>query len=165
MLVTMATTFWRGWHNDGERRTLLVRHSRCRMPLLAVVLLSLAVAPVSGVAQDGAMAEGRDDRGAWLQLRRDQTVYRERVEPLDLRDQRRLEAVERGQGLELEAVLQRQRLERSRRRLRERRLGAGGDRPGDAARRGDMANRHRQLIQEQRLRTRIQQQTLPYHRR
>jgi hypothetical protein len=163
MLVTMATTFWREWHNDGEQRTLLVRYSR--RPLLMLLTLGLVLAPASAVAQGGAGEQGREEASAWLQLRRDQAVYRERVEPLDLRDQRALETIERGQDLELEGVLQRQRLERSRQRLRERRLGAGVDHHGDSADRAGMANRHRQLIREQRLRTRIQQQTLPYHRR
>jgi hypothetical protein len=161
----MATTPWREWHNDGGRRTLLVRYSRGLMPLLMVSACGVALAPVSAIAQDGSMAQRPADRGAWLQLRRDQAIYRERVEPLDLRDQRRLEVIEREQVMELEAVLQRQRLERSRQRLRERRLGSGTDRGVGAADRADMANRHRQLIREQRLRTRIQQQTLPHHRR
>jgi hypothetical protein len=123
------------------------------------VLLLLAVFAWSMPAE-GVNAETRREARGWLQLERDQQTYRERVEPLDLRDQRGLETIERSQRNDLRALQQRQRRELQ----TERRL----NRPGHSAdlprqiRRRDPFLQQRQAVERKRLEIRMQQDRLPY---
>jgi hypothetical protein len=125
-----------------------------------VVMLLLAVLSAS-MAAGVADAETRREARGWLQLERDQQTYRERVEPLDLRDQRGLETIERSQRNDLRALQQRQRRELQ----AERRL----NRPGHSAdlprqiRRRDPFLQQRQTVERKRLEIRMQQDRLPYH--
>lgn len=111
------------------------------------LLLGLSI-PVPTTADPLAAA-------GWLQLERDQRTYRERVEPLDLREQRQLGAIERQQRNDLRAVEQRaRRTERLDRRL-------SVTRPDSVPRRDGIAERRR-AIERLRLRTRTQQYGLPF---
>ena len=106
-------------------------------------------------------AETRREARGWLQLERDQQTYRERVEPLDLRDQRGLETIERSQRNDLRALQQRQRRElQAERRLN--RPGHSADLPRQIPRR-DPFLQQRQTVERKRLEIRMQQDRLPYH--
>jgi hypothetical protein len=123
-----------------------------------VLLLTICAPLLSGAC----LAETRREATGWLQLDRDQRTYRERVEPLDLRDQRRLETIERSQRNELRALQQRQ--ERAARAD----LGARGrQHDGDAPRqipRRDRFLQQRQGLERKRLEFRMQQDRLPFGR-
>ena len=92
-----------------------------------LVLMSttfVVVPAVAGGADDdtpvlSANQERRDARG-WLELEQEQRAYRDRVAPLDLKQQRQLEIIERSQRLDLRRMQQRdareiERLERQQR--------------------------------------------------
>jgi hypothetical protein len=109
-------------------------------------------------------AETRREARGWLELERDQQTYRERVEPLDLRDQRGLETIERSQRNDLRALQQRQRraLEAER---RSNRLGQSVDLPRQMPNqipRRDSFLQQRQTVERKRLQIRMQQDRLPY---
>jgi hypothetical protein len=115
------------------------------------VALGLASSPEPLTAQERPAASG------WLQLDRDQQVYRQQVEPLDLGEERALGIIERQQRLDLRGVEQRQRrAERLETRVRTNRSRAmlGADR--EAAR--------RQTVERQRARVQSQQRGLPFGR-
>jgi len=62
------------------------------------------------VALSAALQAGpHQSAQGWLQLEQDQRAYRERVAPLDLREQRELSTIERQQRLDLQSLQQRQR--------------------------------------------------------
>jgi hypothetical protein len=106
----------------------------------------------------GPEVVGPEAARGWLQLERDQQTYRDRVEPLDLRETRRLEAVERQQRLDLRAA--EQRIDRSERlddRVREGRSPA----TSSAVTGANRAVERRRTIDRQRQRVRSQQQGLP----
>ena len=125
-----------------------------------VVMLLLAILSASMPA--GVLdAETRREARGWLQLERDQQTYRERVEPLDLRDQRGLETIERFQRNDLRALQQRQRRALQAER-RSNRLGQSADLPRQIPRR-DPFLQQRQTVERKRLEIRMQQDRLPYH--
>jgi hypothetical protein len=116
-----------------------------------------------------AQPDNRREASGWLELERDQRVYRERVEPLPLPDQRRLEAIERAQRDDLRALQQRQRreLDSARRRSelpRQADPSPGGVPPGRAVPRRDMFDAHRRALERQRLQRRTREQVLPFDR-
>jgi hypothetical protein len=102
------------------------------------------------------LADGRQTAAGWLQLERDQQRYRERVAPLDLREQRQLEIIERTQRNDLDAA--QQRLRRSEQLERGRRLLT----PPPRVPRRDTGAERRRTIERLRLDLQLQQQRLPY---
>ena len=128
----------------------------------ANLVMLLLVASAAWVPSGVVEAETRREARGWLQLERDQQTYRERVEPLDLRDQRRLETIERSQRNDLRALQQRQRRELQTER-RSDRLGQGVDAPRQVPRR-DPFLQQRQTVERKRLEIRMQQDRLPYGR-
>jgi hypothetical protein len=132
-------------------------------------LLLLLVVLVTGA--DVTQAQTRPEAAGWLQLERDQTSYRERVGPLDLREQRRLENLERNERNALRALQQDQRrdLQTERRRAplsssrnRNRNLNPNAV---PAAPRRDATAERRRAAERQRLQFRMQREQLPYSRR
>jgi hypothetical protein len=73
-----------------------------------VFCAALCIALCVGLASPGALlaADGTGAAG-WLQLERDQHTYRDRVGPLDRRDERELSVIERRQRMDLRALDQR----------------------------------------------------------
>jgi len=119
------------------------------MPLL---LLSLTAFPLI------AHAETRREARGWLELQQDQTSYSERVAPLDLREQRQLEVIERDQRNDLRALQQRQQREVQFERQSTRRA------PDTDVPRRDPFQPQRRAVERQRLRIQMQQDGLPYGR-
>ncbi|AGA92052.1 hypothetical protein Thimo_3382 [Thioflavicoccus mobilis 8321] len=95
------------------------------------------------------------DDGGWLELRRDQRIYRERVGPLSPSEDADLRLLERRQGLDLQGLEQRQRW---------RRQGAPHDRgtgTGKGATAGfGLRQQQRRDADEQRLDWRIEREVL-----
>jgi hypothetical protein len=117
--------------------------------LAAGLILAMAPAPRAGEHESAA---------GWLQLKRDQRVYRDRVAPLDLREQRELSIIERRQRDRLRRIEQRQ--ERSERLE----LPARVSQPPDIPRRGpDGAGRR--ALERQRLDLRMEQYRQPFGER
>lgn len=132
-------------------------------------LLLLLVVLVTGA--DVTQGQTRPEAAGWLQLERDQTSYRERVGPLDLREQRRLENLERNERNALRALQQDQRrdLQTERRRAplsssRNRNRNLNPNAVPVAPRRDATAERRR-AAERQRLQFRMQREQLPYSRR
>jgi hypothetical protein len=100
------------------------------------------------------------DRAAagWLTLERDQRTYRERVAPLDLREQRDLSIIERRQRNDLRAIEQRR--ERSEHLERQPRV----SRPPEVPRR-QLDGAGRRDLERQRLDLRMEQYRQPFGRR
>jgi len=119
------------------------------MPLL---LLALTAFPLI------AHAETRREARGWLELQQDQTSYSERVAPLDLREQRQLEVIERDQRNDLRALQQRQRRAVQFERQSMRRA------PNTDVPRRDPFQPQRRAVERQRLRMQMQQDGLPYGR-
>ena len=71
--------------------------------------LILAVVTLLGATPAAIEAQTRREARGWLELEREQSRYRERVEPLTLSQQRQLETIERSQYNDLRALQQRQR--------------------------------------------------------
>ena len=129
-------------------------------PKARLGVLSLGLVMSATVAETTTPQTRREAAG-WLQLERDQTTYRERVGPLDLRDQRQLESIERAERSDLRALQQRQRrdIQTERRRARP---------DPDAVRavpRADRSVERRRAVERERLRFRMQREQLPYSRR
>lgn len=92
---------------------------------LVLISTTFVIAPaVAGGAGDDAPAlsatQERSDARGWLELEQEQRAYRDRVAPLDLKQQRQLEIIERSQRLDLRRIQQRdtreiERLERQQR--------------------------------------------------
>jgi hypothetical protein len=113
-------------------------------------MLSCAVATPQPSAAGDMRATG------WLQLERDQRRYRERVEPLDPREERQLEVIERSQRDDLRAA--QQRLERAERfDDRQQRMT-----PAPVVPRRDWGAERRRVIERKRLEVQMQQQGLPF---
>jgi hypothetical protein len=135
--------------------------------LLLGVMLASAAATVQAAGErtaPGASAQqSRSDARGWLQLDLDQRAYRERVEPLDLQQQRRLEVIEREQRLDLRALQQRdaRELEQA---ARQRRLAPDHD-LGVAIPRRDAAADIRRRAERHRDNIRREQLWLPFSRR
>jgi hypothetical protein len=128
------------------------------IPALGLGGLALAQPPATTADQS------RRDAAGWLELEADQRRYRDRVEPLDRRDERQLETIERRQALDLRVLQQRQRqaLEQEQRTLRRRRQEAGADwRPPRPANSGFDAQREQQRL---RLDRQLEQYRLPFRR-
>lgn len=126
--------------------------SRLRAVGLVVVLLV-------GLVTVSPLVAGPEAARGWLQLERDQQTYRDQVEPLDLREARRLEAVERQQRLDLRAAEQRiERAERLDDRVREGRSPS----TSTAVTGANRAAARRRTVDRQRQRVRSQQQGLPF---
>ncbi|KAA6185788.1 hypothetical protein F2Q65_07240 [Thiohalocapsa marina] len=127
-------------------------HGRARAILLFLLI---------GLVTDPALAQTRREATGWLQLEQDQTAYRERIAPLDLRQRRQLDAVERQQRLEQRALQQRQ--------ARERRLPRPDPGPTlDAPRQippGDHRADWRRASERLRLQQEIRRSQLPFGRR
>ena len=166
------------WVREVVSCTIAVRYrARCSRlhgliirPDLRWVMLVLAVLGVTAEADEPTLSsnpgvleatqERRDARG-WLELEQNQRAYRDRVAPLDLKQQRQLETIERSQQLDLRRLQQRNvreldKLERQRRLTPPGNLDAYNVPKRDAA--ADIrrrAERHRSMI-------RSQQQGLPF---
>jgi len=123
-------------------------HPRFWLPLL----LSLSVFAVT------THAETRREASGWLSLERDQRAYRERVEPLDLREQRQLGVIERSQRNDLRALQQRQQRALQFERQSQRRI------PDADVPRRDLFPQQRRAVERKRLQIRMQQDGLPYGR-
>ncbi|WP_462321819.1 hypothetical protein [Halochromatium sp.] len=108
-------------------------------------------------------AQGRRSARSWLELEQAQRAYRDRVAPLDLKQHRQLEAIERSQQLDLRRLQQRNareldRIERQRRLTPPSNLDTyNGPSWGSAADNRRRAERHRWMI-------RGQHQRPPFHR-
>jgi hypothetical protein len=114
------------------------------------------------VASATAEPMTRTEAAGWLTLERDQRVYREQVAPLNLRERRRLDAIERGERNALRALQQREERARAaeQRRLRQRRREASaleGAAVGTAAvpRRSGRAARRQQRLERAQRRLRL----------
>ena len=118
--------------------------------LWPVLLLSLTALPLI------AHADTRREARGWLELEQDQTSYRERVAPLDLREQRQLEVIERSQRNDLRALQQRQQREVQFERQSTRRA------PNTDVPRRDPFQPQRRAVERLRLRIQMQQDGLPY---
>jgi len=161
-----------GVPRDGAARgsicTDIVR--RCQLTLdvkgFAVLVTVGVLAAGAAPAQPPPTDLPHREAAGWLELEADQRAYRERVEPLDLRQERELETIERRQRNDLRALQLRQRreLDDDRRALRRRRQEADVDgipmppRPG--VRRDD-----RRQYERQRLNRQLEQRWLPFGRR
>ncbi|MBK1702453.1 hypothetical protein [Thiococcus pfennigii] len=79
-------------------------------------LLALGSGTPTALAGDRAAEGGltASPAAGWLELQRDQRVYRERVGPLSPREEADLRLLERRQGLDQQALEQRQRQQRQR---------------------------------------------------
>lgn len=143
------------------------RHQRRRVFALLTVVAA-ATPPLHAFAQGDpgppALPQSHSAARGWLELAQDQRSYRDRTGPLDLKQERQLEVIERSQRLDLRALQQRdaRELERAERAQRLAPPGAlnstrvpARDAAADIRRR---AERHRSNI-------RRQQQGLPFHRR
>lgn len=119
--------------------------------LLALWALSMSSA---------SRAETRREATGWLQLERDQRTYRDRVEPLDARDQRRLESIERSQRDAVRALQQRQR-RATQAELRSERMRESRDSARQIPRREPFLQQ-RQAVERKRLEIRMQQDRLPF---
>jgi hypothetical protein len=106
-------------------------------------------------------AAGHESAAGWLQLERDQRTYRERVVPLDLREQRELSVIERQQRDALRGIEQRRRYGEQLDR-RERRSGVTQPRPVP---RRDVDGAAGRDYERQRLDRRLEQYRLPFGRR
>ena len=143
---------------------------RARPSLLALGFLAgfgQAAAETSQPAADAAdraALQRREARG-WLELDVDQRAYRDRVSPLDLKQQRRLETIERSQRIDLRAMQQRNQrdLERVERQRRLRQTPGSIRTPTIPAR--DNAADIRLRAERHRLNIRSQQDALPFKRR
>jgi len=150
----------------GALRTVIVHG--CRLHWLAwgcvVPLLGAGLCGPRAWAEPPADSSRREAAG-WLQLERDQRSYRERVEPLDLREQRVLETIERRQRNDLRDLQQRQRreLETRQSELRRSRQQASPDSIPEPRRPGLGFEQQRQL-DRQRLDRRMEQERLPFGR-
>lgn len=138
------------------------------------VLLSLAALTSSASAADGASAsasasamaatqERRAARG-WLELEQEQRAYRDRVAPLDLKEQRLLESLERSQRLELRGIQLRNARELERRE-RQRRLESQAGAAYNRMPRWDTAAEVRRRAERFRATIRSRQDRLPFSRR
>lgn len=110
-----------------------------------------------------ATQERRAARG-WLELEQDQRAYRSRVAPLDLKQQRQLETIERSQRLDLRAIQQRDAREVDRRE-RQQRLQPRSNLDAHSVPRRDAAADSRRRAERHRATIRSQQQGLPFSRR
>ncbi|MCF7978817.1 MAG: hypothetical protein K9L82_12520 [Chromatiaceae bacterium] len=147
------------------------QRSRTRSRTIGLLLLILAAqgSPIaaqvsSGAANAlGATQERRAARG-WIELEQDQRAYRHRVAPLDLKQQRQLETIERSQQLDLRALQQRNtrainRAEHQQRIAPQTNLGA------DRGPARDTAADIRRRAERHRFNLRSQQEGLPFRRR
>lgn len=150
----------------GGLRTLIVH--ACRMHCLrwgfVGLLLGLGLLAPAAWAQPPADSSRREAAG-WLQLERDQRSYRERVEPLELREQRVLETIERRQRTDLRALQQRQRRELETRQDELRRARQQADSESiPTPRRPGLGFEQQRELDRQRLDRRMEQERLPYGR-
>ena len=129
-------------------------------PMARLWVLSLGLV-VSATVAETTPPQTRREAAGWLQLERDQATYRERVVPLDLRDERQLESIERAQRNELRALQQRQRRDIQTER---RRAGPDPDAARAVPRRATRVERRR-AVERERLQFRMQREQLPYSRR
>lgn len=184
-LKTKGVRVAANWIREAASCTSMVRYTarccdfRCSinrpslgwvMLVLIWVMLVLIVLGIPAEADEprpsgnaSALEAGQERRAArgWLELEQDQRAYRDRVAPLDLKEQRQLEVIERSQQLGLRRLQQRNarqrdKLERQRRVTPPGNLDAYNVPKRDAA--ADIrrrAERHRSMI-------RSQQQGLPF---
>jgi len=150
----------------GIPRTVIVH--ACRLHCLGWGFVGLLLGV--GLCGPRAWAEppadpSRREAAGWLQLERDQRSYRERVEPLDLREQRVLETIERRQRNDVRDLQQRQRreLETRERELRRSRRQAGPE-PIPEPRRPGLGVEQQRQLDRQRLDRRMEQERLPFGR-
>jgi hypothetical protein len=94
----------------------------------------------------------------WLQLDRDQATYRERVAPLNLRQKRQLETIERSQRNQLRALQQDQQRQIQSDRRRRRRT------PESDIPRRNVMQQQRRALERKRLQIRMQQDRLSFGR-
>lgn len=146
-----------------------VRHKRCRTIGQLLLILVAHASPVAAEAPQGAASalgatqERRTARG-WIELEQDQRAYRNRVAPLDLKQQRQLETIERSQQLDLRALQQHNtrainRAEHQQRIAPQTNLGADSVPARDAA--ADIRRR----AERHRFNIRSQQDGIPFQRR
>lgn len=156
--------------SHASYRTTTVRYGRAGVAGARAgpaVLLGLLLLPVPGelrsaeAAEAAALEAGAQRRAArgWLQLEQDQRAARERLPALELRRERELGTVERGQRTRLRALEQRdaRRTERQQRQLQRPRQSALEANPVPRRDlRQDLRNRAEQLRQRIRIRQDLQ---------
>ncbi|MBK5939993.1 hypothetical protein CCR96_12235 [Halochromatium roseum] len=153
----------------GCQSDLAIRDKRCRtFSLLLLILVAHGLPVVAQVSSDSANALGstqeRHAARGWIELEQNQRAYRNRVAPLDLKQQRQLETIERSQQLDLRALQQRNaraidRAEHQQRIAPQTNLGADRVPARDAA--ADIRRR----AERHRVNIRGQQEGLPFRRR
>jgi hypothetical protein len=145
------------WSNLVRSRRTLHRSGAGSRPAAGILVSVLLV----GLLPVSPLVAGPEAASGWLQLERDQQTYRDRVEPLDLRETRRLETVERQQRLDLRA--EEQKIERAER-LDDRMRGIRAPSTSSAVSGADRSSVRRRTVDRQRQRVRSQQQGLPFGR-
>jgi len=153
--------------HPGSRGTLSPSLAPLAAALIAVLLaLTLPIAaaepPSAGADALAASAQRREARG-WIELEQNQRAYRDRVEPLGLKQQRQLETIERSQGVDLRALQQRdareiERLER------QQRIAPSSNLDHTRAPTRDAAADIRRRAERHRTNIRLQQEGLPFRR-
>lgn len=131
---------------------------------LGPLALALSLLHGPAAAQAPLPDRPRRDAAGWLQLEADQRAYRERVEPLDLREERDLEIIERRQDNDLRALQQQQRreLEQDQRMLRLRRGQVDEGFAPPPPRQGTTTYEDRRAYERQRLDRQLEQRRLPF---
>jgi len=147
-------------------------HRHCALPQCDPVRLGfwpgLVLLAIGSAAAAGPVPPEQPHREAtgWLELEQDQRQFRERIEPLDLRDERVLETIEGSQRIDLREVQQRQArdLEQQQRDLRRQRQQAAPTEVPPPARRTP-GFRQQRALERQRLERQMEQRRLPFDRR
>ncbi len=137
--------------HSRNRRTRIVHNCLCRTISFA---LSIAFCSGTGLGQ----SSGQEETRGWLQLKSEQRVYRERVEPLEPRDEAYLEQLEQRQERQLRALQSKQRRDRDADRRRDRM------RHPEQRVRVTPGSKQRRELERQRLNRRIQRETFRYGR-
>ncbi len=153
--------------HPGRRGTHSLSLAPLAAALIAVLLaltlpIAVAEAPSAGADAHAASAQRREARG-WIELEQNQRAYRDRVEPLGLKQQRQLETIERSQGVDLRALQQRdareiERLER------QQRITPSSNLDRTRAPTRDATTDIRRRAERHRTNIRLQQEGLPFRR-
>jgi len=151
---------WLGGQWSKAVRLSLISHQDgakwARGPALALLLGLWTWTPLYAAPHESA--------AGWLQLERDQQTYRERVAPLEPREQRDLSIIEREQATRLDALEQRQRWDAQSQQRRPARVTPPREVPRRAPRR-DWRSGNRRALEAERLDLRMEQYRLPYGQR
>lgn len=131
--------------------------------LSAGALMPVFAQPPQSATRALSGAEPRREARGWIELEQDQRTYRNKVETIDLQQQRELEVIERSQQLDLRALQQRDRRELDRVE-REQRLTPPSNLDRGRIQTRDAAADIRRRAERHRSNIRLQQEGLPFGR-